>query len=58
MTYYILLDFPEFTVNQSITRSRQIMNGHKMDLFVSLAEAMFHLTITKEKEEAQTVQSL
>ncbi|MBH8598927.1 DUF975 family protein [Thermoactinomyces sp. CICC 10521] len=34
MTYFILLDHPEYTVNEAITKSREIMDGHKAKLFV------------------------
>jgi uncharacterized membrane protein len=34
MTYFILIDHPELTVNQAITKSRQMMAGHKWQLFV------------------------
>jgi uncharacterized membrane protein len=34
MTYYVLLDHPEFTVNEAITKSRELMKGHKGELFV------------------------
>jgi uncharacterized membrane protein len=36
MTNYILIDHPELSVNQSITKSRKMMNGHKWKLFVLL----------------------
>jgi uncharacterized membrane protein len=34
MTNYILIDHPELSVNQSITKSRKMMNGYKWKLFV------------------------
>jgi uncharacterized membrane protein len=34
MTNYILLDHPEYTVNQAITKNRELMKGHKGELFV------------------------
>ena len=34
MTYYILLDNPDMKVMDAIKRSKEMMNGHKMDLFV------------------------
>lgn len=34
MTPYILIDHPELSINEAITKSREIMNGHKMELFV------------------------
>ncbi|MCP8967902.1 DUF975 family protein [Ectobacillus ponti] len=34
MTYFILLDHPDYTVNQAITESRRLMDGRKKDLFV------------------------
>lgn len=34
MTPFILADHPELTALQAITRSRQLMNGHKWELFV------------------------
>ncbi|MDN4593872.1 DUF975 family protein [Polycladomyces subterraneus] len=33
MTPYILIDHPELSINEAITKSREIMNGHKMELF-------------------------
>ena len=34
MSYYVLADNPDFTARQAITKSRQIMKGHKMDFFI------------------------
>lgn len=34
MTPFILADHPELTANQAITRSKEIMDGHKWELFV------------------------
>lgn len=34
MTYYILNDHPELSANEAITKSREMMDGHKWDLFV------------------------
>ena len=34
MTYYILQDNPDMKGIDAITASRQMMNGHKWDLFV------------------------
>lgn len=34
MTFYILAENPNMTANEAITESRQIMNGHKLELFV------------------------
>lgn len=34
MTPFIMADHPELTANQAITRSREIMDGHKWELFV------------------------
>ncbi|MCD8313250.1 MAG: DUF975 family protein [Bacteroidales bacterium] len=34
MTYYILVDNPELGCDQAIHRSRELMQGHKMDLFL------------------------
>lgn len=34
MTPYILIDHPEMTANEAITASRQLMDGHKMELFL------------------------
>ena len=34
MTPFLMADHPELTANQAITRSRQIMDGHKWNLFV------------------------
>ena len=33
MTYYILADHPEMSANDAITRSREMMRGHKWQLF-------------------------
>lgn len=34
MTFYILAENPNMTANEAITESRQIMDGHKFELFV------------------------
>lgn len=34
MTYFILLDNPDYTVNRAITESRKLMDGRKKDLFL------------------------
>ena len=34
MTPYILLDKPELSATDAITESRNMMNGHKMELFL------------------------
>jgi uncharacterized membrane protein len=34
MTGYILVDHPDYTVNEAIRKSREIMSGNKLDLFV------------------------
>ncbi|WP_242271510.1 DUF975 family protein [Bacillus cereus group sp. BfR-BA-01310] len=34
MTYFILNDHPEYSMNQAITESRRMMNGHKMEYFI------------------------
>ena len=34
MTMYIMQDHPELSGNDAITKSRQIMDGHKFDLFI------------------------
>ncbi|MED1057811.1 DUF975 family protein [Bacillus mycoides] len=34
MTYFILNDHPEYSLNQAITESRHMMNGHKMEYFI------------------------
>lgn len=34
MTPFILTDHPEFTASQAIDRSKEMMEGHKMDLFI------------------------
>lgn len=34
MMYFVKADHPEYSWNECITESRQIMNGHKMDLFL------------------------
>lgn len=33
MSYYILAENPDMTAGEAITKSREMMNGHKMDLF-------------------------
>jgi uncharacterized membrane protein len=33
MSYYIMCDNPEMGANEAITRSREMMNGHKWQLF-------------------------
>lgn len=34
MTYFILNDHPEYTMNQAITKSRHMMNGHKIEYMI------------------------
>lgn len=34
MSYFILAEHPEYTAHEALEKSKQIMNGHKMDLFV------------------------
>ena len=34
MTYYIKLEHPEYTANQAITESRNMMRGYKMQYFL------------------------
>ena len=34
MTPYIMTEHPEMTANEAITASRQLMDGHKMELFL------------------------
>jgi uncharacterized membrane protein len=34
MTYFILIDKPEYTVHQAIAESKRVMQGRKMDLFL------------------------
>lgn len=34
MTMYIMQDYPELSGNDAITKSRQMMDGHKFDLFI------------------------
>lgn len=34
MTYYIRVDHPEYTATEAITKSREMMNGHKGKLFL------------------------
>ena len=34
MSYFILAEHPEYTAQESLEKSKEIMNGHKMDLFV------------------------
>ncbi|MCC2461714.1 DUF975 family protein [Bacillus mobilis] len=34
MTYFILNDHPEYSINQAITESRRMMDGHKMEYFI------------------------
>ena len=33
MTFYLMHDHPEMTATEAITRSREMMNGHKWELF-------------------------
>ncbi len=33
LTFYILTDYPHLSANQAITRSREMMDGHKAELF-------------------------
>lgn len=34
MAYYVLADHPELTAREALAKSKQIMEGHKMELFV------------------------
>lgn len=34
MTYFIINDHPEYSLNQAITESRRMMDGHKMEYFI------------------------
>ncbi|MGX5390140.1 DUF975 family protein [Bacillus thuringiensis] len=34
MTYFVLNDHPEYTMNQAITKSRHMMNGHKIKYMI------------------------
>ncbi|KXY07091.1 DUF975 family protein [Bacillus sp. FSL K6-0067] len=34
MTYFIINDHPEYSINQAITESRLMMDGHKMEYFI------------------------
>ena len=34
MAYYVLADNPELTAREALTKSKEIMKGHKLDLFV------------------------
>ncbi|PGT18436.1 DUF975 family protein [Bacillus cereus] len=34
MTYFIINDHPEYSLNQAITESRRMMKGHKMEYFL------------------------
>ena len=34
MSYYILADNPELTAKEALNKSKEMMNGHKWDLFV------------------------
>lgn len=34
MTPFLMVEFPELTASEAIARSKQIMDGHKMDLFL------------------------
>lgn len=34
MAFYVLADNPELTAREALTKSKQIMKGHKMDLFI------------------------
>lgn len=34
MTYFIINDHPEYSMNQAITESRRMMDGHKIEYFL------------------------
>ena len=34
MTWYVLADHPEMGANEAITKSKEIMQGHRMELFI------------------------
>lgn len=34
MAYFIINDHPEYSINQAITESRRMMDGHKMEYFI------------------------
>ncbi|MBE3643978.1 MULTISPECIES: DUF975 family protein [Bacillus] len=34
MTYFIINDHPEYSLNEAITESRRMMGGHKMEYFI------------------------
>ena len=34
MSYFVLIDNPEFTATQAIAESQRLMNGHKADYFM------------------------
>ncbi|HFK1456953.1 TPA: DUF975 family protein [Bacillus cereus] len=34
MTYFIINDHPEYSLNEAITESRRMMDGHKMEYFI------------------------
>ena len=34
MSFYILADNPELTAREALSKSKEMMNGHKWDLFV------------------------
>ncbi|MBE7122195.1 DUF975 family protein [Bacillus cereus] len=36
MAYYILLENPEYTASEAIKKSKEMMKGHKLDLFITL----------------------
>lgn len=36
MTYYVMLDNPDLSANECIAKSKELMKGHKADLFVLL----------------------
>ena len=34
MTYYVMVENPEYSVSQAMKESKNLMKGHKLDLFL------------------------
>ena len=34
MTYYVMVEKPEYSVSQAMKESKNLMKGHKLDLFL------------------------
>jgi len=41
MAYYVLADNPELTAREALRKSKEIMNGHKFELFILLLSFFF-----------------